>query len=80
MENTVLLAQEAEIATGIAGVGFICIIIVAGIIGLVVNFIPTIVAAMRGHRNTAVIFLLNLFLGWSFIGWVVAMVWALTDD
>jgi hypothetical protein len=23
---------------------------------------------------------LNLFLGWTFLGWVIAMVWAFTDN
>jgi len=41
-------------------------------------FLPTIVAYRRGHHNTLAIFFLNLFLGWTFIGWVVALVWGLT--
>jgi hypothetical protein len=43
-----------------------------------VYFIPTIVAASRSHHNTAAILILNLFLGWSFIGWVIALVWSAT--
>ena len=39
-------------------------------------FIPTGVAGMRGHPNSVAIFVLNLFLGWTGIGWVVALVWA----
>ena len=39
-------------------------------------FLPAIVAKMRGHHNAMSIFLLNLFLGWTFVGWVVALVWA----
>lgn len=40
--------------------------------------LPTITAAIRSHHNGMAIFLLNFFLGWSFIGWVVALVWAFT--
>ena len=29
--------------------------------------------------NEGAIFVLNLFLGWSLIGWVVALVWALSS-
>ena len=49
------------------------------IIGLTVYFLPLIVAAARGHPNDNAIFALNLFLGWTFIGWVAAPVWALTS-
>ncbi len=42
-------------------------------------FLPTIVAAARGHRQTLAIFILNLFLGWSGLGWVVALIWACTN-
>ena len=41
-------------------------------------FFPTIYAAVERQQNTAAIGALNLFLGWTFIGWVVALVWAMT--
>ena len=41
-------------------------------------FLPSIVALKHGTRNTRAIFVLNLFFGWTFIGWVIAMVWAKT--
>lgn len=46
--------------------------------GLAVYFLPSIVAVMRTHHQAFAIILLNLFLGWTFIGWVVAIVWAAT--
>ncbi|MDR3471603.1 MAG: superinfection immunity protein [Devosia sp.] len=42
--------------------------------------LPTIVAAVRKHRQLAPIALLNLVLGWSVIGWIAAMVWSLTSQ
>ena len=48
--------------------------------GFVMYFIPSIVALARNKRDTFLIFLLNLFLGWSVIGWVIALVWALRSD
>lgn len=39
-------------------------------------FLPTIVASARGHKNTLAIFLLNLFLGWTLIGWLGALIWS----
>jgi hypothetical protein len=54
--------------------------IIVFIISLAFYFLPTIVAVIRKKRNALAIFLLNLFLGWTFIGWVVAIVWAATKD
>ena len=42
-------------------------------------FVPTFIAAMRHHNNVVAIGALNFLLGWSFIGWVAAFVWALTS-
>lgn len=47
---------------------------------LVMYFLPTIIAAARSKRDTLAIFLLNFFLGWSVIGWIVALVWAAKND
>lgn len=41
-----------------------------------VYFIPSIHAKNRRHPNLKSIFLLNIFLGWTLIGWVVALVWS----
>jgi hypothetical protein len=48
--------------------------------GFVMYFLPTILAFARNKRDTAAILLLNLFLGWSVIGWLVALVWAVKTD
>ena len=43
---------------------------------IVLYFVPTAVALLRGHRNSLAIFLLNLFLGATGFGWVIALLWA----
>ena len=45
------------------------------IIGL--YFVPAIVAAARHTHNATGILLLNIFLGWTVIGWFVALVMAI---
>jgi hypothetical protein len=45
---------------------------------LALLFLPTLVAKSRNHPHTAAIFLLNLLFGWTFIGWVISLVWACT--
>ncbi|ACF46640.1 superinfection immunity protein [Prosthecochloris sp. ZM] len=39
-------------------------------------FLPTIIGFLRKQNNKTAILVLNLFLGWTFLGWVVSLVWA----
>jgi len=48
--------------------------------GFVLYFLPTIIAFARKKRDTTSILLLNFFLGWTAIGWVIALVWAVKTD
>jgi hypothetical protein len=43
-------------------------------------FVPYIVASKRHHSQRRSIGLLNLLFGWTCIGWLFALVWALDDD
>jgi hypothetical protein len=50
---------------------------IAGIIfGISVFLLPTIVAVVGRRRNASAILILNLLGGWTIIGWVAALVWA----
>jgi hypothetical protein len=46
------------------------------IVMLALYFLPAIIAAARHHPQSVVIFVLNLLVGWTFLGWVAAIVWA----
>ncbi len=46
--------------------------------GLTLYFLPAQIA--RKKKNATAILLLNIFTGWTFIGWVAALVWASTKD
>jgi hypothetical protein len=48
--------------------------------GFVMYFLPSLIALARDKRDKLSIFLLNFFLGWSVIGWVVALIWAVKTD
>lgn len=51
----------------------------AGLVtGCVIYFLPAILA--RKSANFAAIFALDLFLGWTILGWVGALVWAIASD
>jgi len=48
--------------------------VVGDILVIAFYFIPTIVAISRKVPNAGSVFLINLLLGWTVIGWVVALV------
>ena len=50
------------------------------VIALAIYFLPWWIAHSRHKRNTASIAVLNCFLGWTAIGWVVALIWAMAYE
>ena len=52
------------------------IILVAGV-AFMIYTLPSFVSAVRDHKQSVAIAALNLLLGWTFIGWSLALVWAL---
>lgn len=55
---------------------FLAIVLMVGSICL--YFLPSYVGAKK--KNASAIFVLNFFLGWTVLGWVIALVWASTKD
>jgi hypothetical protein len=49
-------------------------------IAVILYFLPGIIAGRRRHRNYPAIAVLNIFLGWTFLGWIGALIWSLTDN
>lgn len=49
------------------------------IFGIGLYFLPAIIAAARQTHNATGILLLNVFLGWTFVGWVVALVMSISS-
>jgi len=64
------IAILISLLAGDASVGFA----IAFLLGI--YFLPDWVAQSRGHPERGSIFILNLFLGWTFLGWVAALIWA----
>ena len=54
-------------------------LLVLAIAALAVYFFPYWVALLRRHHSVAAVFALNLLLGWTFVFWVLALVWALSN-
>jgi cytochrome c biogenesis protein CcdA len=51
------------------------VIVLLGI-GLILYFLPTIIAHRRQNPDRMAIGVINTFLGWTFLGWVIALAWA----
>ena len=54
------------------------LLIIPLVLLLAVYFLPTMIGFRK--RNAGAIFALNLLLGWTLIGWIAALVWALTVE
>jgi hypothetical protein len=52
------------------------LLIFFGVLGA--YFLPTGLASWRGHPSWLAIFALNALLGWTALGWILALVWSLT--
>lgn len=47
---------------------------------LIAYIMPAAIASHRKCKATAAIAIVNVFLGWTFIGWVVALAWAVSGE
>jgi hypothetical protein len=47
---------------------------------IIIYFVPAIVAIIRHTRNVTGILLLNILVGWTFVGWIIALVWSFRDE
>jgi hypothetical protein len=48
-------------------------LLVIVLVGAALYFLPTVIAAARNARHLGAVIVINVFLGWTFIGWVVAL-------
>lgn len=47
------------------------------IVGLIIYFIPTMVA--YDNKKASTVFLVNLFFGWTILGWIISLILAFSD-
>ncbi len=55
-------------------------IIMGVFVALALYFLPLIIAAARKHNQILPITLITIFLGWTFLGWLVAIIWSFSPD
>jgi len=46
------------------------------LLALATYLLPTIIAVVRDHPNALAIYLINLFFGWTLVGWVGTLLWS----
>ena len=51
-----------------------------GLVGLLLYLAPALIAFARGHLSAWAILVLDVVFGWTGIGWIVALIWALTGN
>jgi Superinfection immunity protein len=49
------------------------------IVGAVLYFVPTVLAWWMHVKSARAIFYVNLVFGWTIVGWVVAVMWAMAE-
>jgi hypothetical protein len=42
--------------------------------------LPSVVARLRNHKNTNSICIINLFFGWTILGWVICLAWSASSN
>ena len=61
-------------------IGSILFFLGLAVVAFFVYFTPAILAIAFNRKQMVAISVANLFLGWTFLGWVAAGVWALMED
>lgn len=49
------------------------------IIAFLFYLLPAIIAFSKNRHNKTAVLVLNIFLGWTLIGWIVSLVWAVSN-
>jgi hypothetical protein len=66
--------------TGSADYSFAVGLGVLLVVGLALYFLPTVIGASRKVVNIGSVFAVNLLLGWTLVGWAVALAMALRTN
>jgi hypothetical protein len=62
------------LASSSGGAAVVTLLLV--VVGIGFYFLPTVVAVRRKVTNQGSVLVVNFFLGWTFLGWVVALAMA----
>jgi hypothetical protein len=57
------------------GVAFVVLLLIA-----VFYFLPAVIANQRDTTHLGAIFIINLLFGWTILGWIAALIWAVVEQ
>ena len=66
--------QPFDVGSRSAGPSTLAVLLVI----VALYFLPVLVAVLRRHHQLAPIVVVNVFLGWTYVGWVIALAWAVS--
>lgn len=69
-------ANSGDVGTG--AVRVVMALFLAALV-LALYLAPTLHARIQRHKDVAAIAIVNIFLGWSVVGWIWALIWANTS-
>lgn len=72
--------SAAARAEGNRDVASLVVLFVLLALGVVFYFLPVVVARVRHASHTVAIFWLTFFLGWTVLGWLAMVIWAVADE
>lgn len=56
--------------------GFVALLMAACIVAVAIYVLPALLAWSMGSPQLMAITLVNLLLGWTILGWIAALIWA----
>lgn len=63
----------------VSSIGLALFGLVIIVLAIILYFLPSIVAERRSHNNLTAIVLINAIFGWTVLGWIGALVWAVAN-
>lgn len=80
-EKTILIGGISVFAIiSILYIASNCAYILFWLLLLPLYFVPSIVARKKKHKYRLQIYLLNILLGFTYVGWVLSLIWATIND
>ena len=60
-------------------IGYALVFLSVAVLGIFLYFIPSVIAYSHNKKNAIGVLMLNIFLGWTIIGWGAALIWSFVD-